>query len=190
MQSSKIAELFERLGRLVAATKHKSGTGTAWEYTFPNGETHRYVINSIKSHAEAEDDATNLLIWIWNAKDWLKEWAKTNGKNPQVVEDAINADQHLPICGDLANRLKHGKLRKSRSGAFPMLGRICFSMPQQAVSSLTYYAFEVEINVADPTLVEVQLPIVNQDGDPIGDAFDYAERSVLALEQLQKQLER
>ena len=62
MTGSEIRELFERIGRLVAAAEQKSGDGTAWEYTFPDGETHRYVICGLKSHPEIEDTAYNLLI--------------------------------------------------------------------------------------------------------------------------------
>ena len=55
MTGTEIAGLFERLGQLVAATKQKAGDVSAWDYTFANGETHRYVIRGLKSHAEAED---------------------------------------------------------------------------------------------------------------------------------------
>jgi len=72
MTGAEINRLFERLGRLVAATKQRAGDGTAWNYTFPDGETHRCVIHGLKSHAEAEDSAYNLLIWVWNAKDYLR----------------------------------------------------------------------------------------------------------------------
>lgn len=62
MTGAAITQPFERLGRLTAATRQKAGDGTAWDYTFPDGETHRYVIRGLKSHAEAEDSAFNLLV--------------------------------------------------------------------------------------------------------------------------------
>lgn len=62
MTGAAIIQPFERLGRLTAATRQKAGDGTAWDYTFPDEETHRYVIRGLKSHAEAEDSAFNLLV--------------------------------------------------------------------------------------------------------------------------------
>lgn len=184
-----IAELFERLGRLVAATRQKAGEGSTWDYTFPDGETHRYVIRGLKSHAEAEDTAFNLLIWVWNAKDYLKRRAEASGQDAQIVEDAVTADSALPICADLANRLKHGELKRSRSGSYPRFGVVSFRAPQAAIGSLTFRAFEVKVAIADPTLVEFRLPVIDQAGAEIGDAFEYAARGLEALERLKARLE-
>ena len=189
MTGADITELFNRLGRLVAATKQTSGSGTAWSYTFPDGETHRYVIRGLKSHAEAEDNVFNLIGWIWNTKDYLKRRAKSIGKDPDVVEKAVDADQSLSICADLANRLKHSELRRSRSGRYPSFGKISFTVPRAAIRSLTVRAFEVETDVEDPTLVEFRLPVLDQTGEDIGDAFDYSERALAALERIHESLE-
>lgn len=173
----------------MTATKQKAGSGTAWDYTFPDGETHRYVIRGLKSHAEAEDSAFNLIIWIWNAKDYLKQRAEAIGKDARIVEDAVNADLHLPICGDLANRLKHGELKHSRSGRYPRFGTVSFEAPQAAIGSLTFRPFEFEMQIANPSLVEFHLPVIDQTGEQIGDAFEYAGRGVAALERLQARIE-
>lgn len=188
MTGAEITELFERLGRLMAATKQKAGEGSAWDYTFPDGETHRYVIRGLKSHADAQDSAFNLLIWIWNAKDYLKERAKAVGKDPQSVEHTINADSTLQICADLANRIKHGGLRDSRSGLYPSLGQVSFSALQAAIGSLTFKAFEVEVEIANPNQVEFALPVIDQSGKQIGDAFQYAEKGLAALERIKAQI--
>lgn len=189
MTGNGIAELFERLGRLVAATEKKTGEGSAWDYTFPDGETHRYVIRGLKSHAEAEDSVCNLLIWIWNAKDYLKRRAETRGQDPQIVEDAVNADSILTVCGDLANRLKHGELKRSRSGRYPTLGVVSFTGPQASIGSLTFGAFEVEVEIADPSLVEFSLPVIDQRGGALGDAFEFAGRALSTLEQVKTRIE-
>ena len=86
MTGAEIDSLFERLGRLVSATRQNAGDGTAWDYTFPNGETHRYVIRGLRSHAEAKDSALNLVIWVWSAKDYLKKRAETLGQNAREIE--------------------------------------------------------------------------------------------------------
>jgi hypothetical protein len=62
MTSNDIEALFQRLGRLVNASQQKGGNGTAWDYKFPNGETHHYIIRNIKSHLDVEDSVSNLLI--------------------------------------------------------------------------------------------------------------------------------
>ncbi|MDE2060609.1 MAG: hypothetical protein KGL31_04460 [candidate division NC10 bacterium] len=189
MTETQIAELFERLGRLVAATKQKTGEGSSWNYTFPDGETHRYVIRGLKSHAEAEDSAFNLLIWIWNAKDYLKRRADIRGQNAQIVEDVVNADPALAVCADLANRLKHGELRCSRSGWYPKFGVMSFTAPQAALGSLTFGAFEVAVEIADPSLVEFNLPVIDQSDAEVGNAFEFAARALSALEQLKARIE-
>ena len=181
MSGTEIAELFERLGRLVAASKQKVGEGSAWDYTFADGETHRCVIHGLKFHAEVEDSAFNLLIWIWNAKDYLKRRVEASGQSSQIVEDAVTADPVLPICADLANRLKHGELKRSRSGLYPRLGAVSFDAPQGAIGSFTSRAFEVEVAIADPNLVEFRLPMIDQTGADIGDAFQCAARGLRPL---------
>ena len=190
MTGAEIATLFERLGRLVAATKQKAGDGTAWDHTFPNGETHRYVIRGLKSHAEAEDSAYNLLIWAWSAKDYLKKRAEALGRNGRAVEQAVNNDPDLAICADPANRLKHGSLdRGSRSGLNPRFGQVSFRAPQTAVGSLTFRAFEVEAQIEDPSQVDFLLPVLNNAGEEIGDAFVYAQTAILALERMRDGIE-
>jgi len=189
MTGTEIAELFERLGRLVAATKQKAGDGSVWDYTFADGETHRYLIRGLKSHAEAEDSAFNLIIWTWNAKNHLKRRAESSGQDTQMVEDAVNADPVLPICADLANHLKHGHLKRSRSGLYPCLGSVSFEASQGAVGSLIFRAFEVEVMIADASLVEFRLPIIDQAGAELGDAFECAARGLAALERLKARIE-
>jgi len=174
MTEQEITKLFERLGRLSAATRQKAGNGESWEYTFPNGQTHKDVVHGIKSLAEAEDDILNLLNWIWAAKDYLKARAKANGKNPQIVEDAVNANQDLQICGDLANLVGHGTPRKGRSNQNLRMGTVCSMTPGEAIGSITVRGSEVETQIADPGLVVFYLPVITEVGNQIGDAFEYA----------------
>lgn len=189
MTGTQISKLFERLGRLVEATKQNAGEGSSWEYTFPDGETHRYVIRGLRSHAEAEDSAFNLIIWIWNAKDYLKRRAKAHGQNAQAIEDIVTADSALAICADLANCLKHGGLNQSRSKRYPKFGVMSFAAPQTAVGSLTFRVFEVEIEIADPSLVKFSLPVLDQSNVEMGDAFEFAARALSVLEQLKARIE-
>ncbi len=55
MTKADITGLFEKLARLSKATKARAGDGYSWDYKFPNGETHRYVIQGLNSEQEALD---------------------------------------------------------------------------------------------------------------------------------------
>ena len=189
MNEKEIKELFDRLGRLVNATAQKTGDTFAWQYTFENGETHQYIVRGLKSPKEIEDSVSNLLIWIWNAKDYLKRRAKSVGKNPQHVEDAVNEDKYLPVCADLANRLKHGTPNKSRSNLYPRLEEVRFEVPQNALKSLTFRAFEVEIQVAEPSLVQFSQLVLDHTDGPIGDVFDFIKNGIASLEKIRGEIE-
>jgi hypothetical protein len=89
MKAERIAELFERLGRLSAAINQKAGTETSWTYTSPDGETQRYVVRGLKSHSEMQDSIFHLIVWIGSAKDYLKKWAKDNGKDPKTLDEEM-----------------------------------------------------------------------------------------------------
>jgi len=190
MTGKGITDLFERLSRLVAASQQNAGDGSAWDYTFPDGETHRYIIRGLKSHAEAEDSACNLIIWVWNTKDYLKQRAKVIGMESQLIEQAVDINHDLLICADLANRLKHGGLNRSRSGQDPLLGKISFDAPQTAIGAMIFRRLEVEVHIADPSQVEFHLPVLNKKGDVIGDVFEYAARGIAALEKIRDGVER
>ncbi|MGM0855681.1 MAG: hypothetical protein ACQEW0_01200 [Pseudomonadota bacterium] len=191
MTEAQIQELFERLGRLVSATKEHQGQGAAWDYTFPNGEAHSYIIRGVKSHEAIEDSVFNLLIWIWNTKDYLKARASVLGVTKKMVEDAVNSHVGLTVCADLANRLKHGRLdRASRSGLNPHLGNVSFHVPQSAMGALTFRAFEVEMDVSDSSRIELRLPILDDKGDEIIDAFEGAADAIKALESIHDKVEQ
>ncbi|NYS62626.1 hypothetical protein [Vreelandella salicampi] len=190
MTEAQIQELFERLGRLVSATKEHHGEGAAWDYTLPNGETHSYIIRGVKSHEAIQDSVFNLLIWIWNTKDYLKARASALGVTKKMVEDAVNSHAGLTVCADLANRLKHGRLdRESRSGLNPYLGNVSFHVPQSAMGALIFRAFEVEMDVNDSSRIELRLPILDDKGDEISDAFECAAHAIKALESIHDKIE-
>jgi len=189
MTAKDLEELFKRLDRLVNASQVKIGNGTEWDYTFPNGETHRYIIHNIRSHNEIEDCVSNLLIWIWNAKDYLKLRAGAKGVSPKLIEEFINSDHDLPICGDLANRLKHGETSKSRCGKFPRLGPVCYAAPQTAIQSLSFRAFEVAIEIGDPAEVDFRIPIIDKNDNELGDVFQVMASAIAGLERLHLEVE-
>lgn len=189
MTSEEIQWCFKRLARLVKATQQKSGDGTTWDFTFPNGETHRYIFRNIKSFEQVKDNVIDLLIWLWSAKDWLRKRAATKGRNHNFVERVVNNDPHLRLCADLANGLKHGGLEHSRTDKFPRLGEVRFTAPQSVFRSITFRAFEVDMDINDPRGVEFQMPIIDKAGNEIGDAFEYAAAAIRRLETLRDEIE-
>lgn len=63
---------------------------------------------------EVSRKAKALLIALWNEKDWLKSEFPSRARD---IEDFINRSKYLPVVADLANTLKHRKLKKKRSTA-------------------------------------------------------------------------
>src|SRR6266700_3261650 len=81
LDASEVAKLFERAAHFSKAVSSLSGSGCSWSYTFPDGETHRYIINGLKSPEQLETEILSLAIWLWNLKDYLKERSVTLGKD-------------------------------------------------------------------------------------------------------------
>ena len=171
MNITEINSVFERLKRLSSRLDKKDGEGYQWSYTFPDGVETTYILKNIKNFEEIEDDISNLFIWVWNLKDYLKKLAEVNGRNPQEVEDIINSDNNLQICADIANVLKHGSLRKSRSHLYPKLSRLRFEIPHTALSSLTYRGKEIELNIAKTQEVLLSKPVLDKNENEIGDGL-------------------
>jgi hypothetical protein len=193
MTSSDIKALFQRLGRLVQASHKKEGDGMVWDFCFPDGETHHYVIRNIQSHLDVEDSVSNLLIWIWNSKDYLQHRLQARGFDPKYVkeyaEQFIDDNHQLAVCGDLAIRLKHGTPYRSRTKMFPRLGTVGYTIPQTAIRTLSFKAFEVDIDVGYPNEVEYRLPILDKDGLEMGDSLEFATAATSSLETLWKAIE-
>jgi hypothetical protein len=146
----------------------------------------------VRTHAEAMDSAENLIKWIWDSKDYLKKRADIVGINGARIGEYVNQNTFLSVCADLANGLKHGgldKSRKPRSQMSPRLGEVSFIVPQAAIGSLVFGDHHVAVNVSDPDKVEVRLPILAENGDPIGDAFDFAYQAIEALEKFRNEVE-
>ena len=192
MTRAEIDKLFDRLARHAKATKRHGSEGTAWQCKLPNGEVHTYCMVGVRTHAEAMDSAENLIKWIWDSKDYLKKRAESVGKEGARIEEYVNQNIFLSVCADLANGLKHGgldKSRKPRSQMSPRLGEVSFTFPQAAIGSLVFGDHHVAVNVSDPDKVEVKLPILAENGDLIGDAFDFAYQAILGLEKLRNEVE-
>lgn len=172
MNISDINDLFARIKRLSLRLEKKEGAGHKWSYTFPDGLETTYILKNVRCFEEIEDDIANLFIWVWNLKDYLKEFAETIGTDPQEVENLINSDHNLQLCADVANWLKHGRLKSSRSNSYARLGRLRFHAPHGTFSSITFRGTEIEIDVSKVKEILLLMPVLKMNGDEIADSFE------------------
>ena len=187
MKTEDINKLFGRINRIKNRLGIKDGIGTSWDCSLENGEVHKYTLKGIKSPEEVEDDIASAFIWLWSLKDHIKK----SIKDKNWVECRVNANSYLSICGDLANGLKHGSLdRESRSGKKAKLGKLRYKIPQTAIGKLAFGAFDVDIDVKDAHLVAWEMPILDEQDNLMGDAFEYLDHCIdeweLIVNDLQK----
>lgn len=170
--------LTEAIGRQFSLAGSCAGDGDEWTYRGPDGVETHYKFFGIKSAQEWTTDLLGAVVWLWNAKDWLKREAHGG-----EVEAYVNSTPVLQLCGDLANLTKHGEHR-NRSGLDPRLGEVRFEIEQFNIKQLALTkpdsrgAFsEVSIAFQDPAKVDFRLPVLNGAGDVIGEAGRVAQDS-------------
>ena len=176
MDFAELEKLLERSDRFRKKLQIKNGQGAKWSYTFEDGETHFYSIKGIKPPEEIEDEVTTIFLWLWSLKDYVKKYVMGKGKSKKWVESRVNADPYLCICADIANSLKHGGLDskfKPRSNKNPKLGKLIYKLPEKGMGLITFGAFDVGVNVSDPSLVVLEMPVIGKDNRVLGDAFKY-----------------
>jgi hypothetical protein len=163
-------EAFARLQRLSQKIKERAGPGFVDVYVAGDGQFHLHEVAGAKSLPEFEDELLNVIVWAWSVKDYLKEAARSCGNNPTEIESLANESEELGLISDLANRIKHGNLGKSRSGRFAKLGPISMSIPQSAVGKITVGANRVSTDVVDPDKIKFHAPVLSQDGEVLAEA--------------------
>ncbi len=189
MKKEDVEKLFNRMKRLAKDFEAKGGSGATWNYIFPDGIETKYIINNIKSPEEIEDKVESLLLWVWSCKDYLKKYSITYGKEDKWIENIVNNNREICICADIANALKHGGTNKSRSGLFPKLGDVAYSMPQTTLGKITLSANDIEIDIADPSGVDITIPVMDQNGNQVGDIFECIDATIKAWEKIIDEIE-
>jgi len=185
MDLKEIEKLFQFAVRTRNRLGIKGGDGANWYAKAKNGDIHRYLLEGVKSPEDVEEDILAAFGWLWDLKDNVKYYCKTKGIKSKWVETEIAADPYLCICGDIANRTKHpGLERGSRSKKNPVLGKLKYSIPQEAVGSITFGAFDVTTTISKPELVTLEMPIMSGDGRYLGDAFKYIDYALKAWEKI------
>jgi hypothetical protein len=183
MTAEEFKRLFDRIKRVQKELSQKSGAGTDWNYTFPDGETHSYRITNVKKPEEIEDDITHLFLCVWSAKDYIKERVRQNGGDGNEIERIVDLDSDLAICADVANYLRHPLLKKKpRSGHYCKLGGVEYEIPQASMKTLKIGYRYVETDVSNPSGITLKMAIEDEHGNVIGDAFDCLERAIMKWE--------
>lgn len=185
MNLESINEILARSNRIMKRLGLKEGHGAAWSVKLDNGEIHKYVLGGVKPPEEFKDDIENNFVWLWSLKDRVKSFTKSKGISKEWIEKEINADQKLCICADIANRSKHGELdKKSRSGKYPKLGNVKYEIPQQAISSITVRGYEVVTDISDFKSITLEMPVLSENNECLGDAFEYLDYAIKWWENL------
>jgi hypothetical protein len=132
---------------------------------------------------ELEDDISNVFIWFWSFKDYLKGLIKHHNGDSQCIENLVNNDQKLSVCADIANGLKHGSLTRSRSGKYPVLGELGYTVPQNSMKKLVFRGPEIEFDFKNFESIEIKMSILDSTGSELGQALNYLDYAVNIWEQ-------
>jgi len=155
------------------------GEGASWNARSESGVTHKILLTGIRDPEEIEDQLLSSFVWLWSLKDYIKALTPPDGKSEVWIENEVSLDPNISLAADIANLQKHGVLRRSRSGKFPKLSRLCVNAPQEAIGKITIREREVETDISNPAGVELTLSIFDSQGILIGDGLkllDYALR--------------
>lgn len=95
---------------------------THYEFYERNGEQRVSITFGSNDEKKLINPIMIILHNLANLKDNLKNCLKSNGHDPQLVEDEINNSIHLQVLIDIVNQEKHGSpLKKSRSQRKPVI---------------------------------------------------------------------
>jgi hypothetical protein len=108
----------------------------------------------------------------------------------------------ISVCGELANASKHGVDKNYHLGAMSFLvpegwvKRITFvdrpvdSAAEDPENLMYRLHQQVELDAQNPEAVEYRLPMLDKSDNKVGDAFEYAERAITALEHFLSKIEK
>ncbi len=154
-----------RIHRAYSAVRDASGSGYKTSYQVEGTEfTTNFKAVGLKAPEQLEDDFLNLFLWTWSLKDYLKSSFQAKGLRGEFVEDEANKCQALTYVADIANRAKHGELRKSRSGEYAKLIDVGFNVPQECIAWFAVAGPDVTVCIKDPQMVEIRATVETKSG--------------------------
>lgn len=177
--------LVDRVNRLQKNIDTKTSLGYTNKFTLDDGKEHTYTFVGIKSPEQLGDEIITIFVWIWSMKDYLKEIVIKNGGNPNSIEEIVNSEMPLRIVADIANKGKHGILKKSRSGKFPCLCNVGITIPSACLNSISVGAFSVDLSIKNAEAAELHASIAfEKEGFLEIDAFDVIRNAIKSWEEL------
>jgi hypothetical protein len=178
MNITDLRGVLDRVNRLSERSKTIKGAGSSWSHIFDDGTETTYILNDVKPREELEDEILNVFIWLWNMKDYFKSVLKSRGDDPNKIEAHINLDERLTVCADIANGIKHGTLTISRSGLYPKLGELSYSVPGQSMKKLEFQGNEIEMEFKEFENILIKMPVLDINGNEIYQALPLVEHAL------------
>lgn len=165
MTPAAIDAMKDRIGRALLSAQRASGDSYQTSFRADGQDfTTNFTAVGVKAPEQLEDDFLALFVWVWSLKDYIKSAFEVRGLQGQIVEDEVNACAALRYVADIANRAKHGTLRKSRSGQHAELVDVGFDIPQAAIRKITVAGPDVTIDVGGPEQAEIHATVLTHDG--------------------------
>lgn len=181
MDLSDFRRLQQRISRARNAVMNVDAAGFTRDST--SLSENKLIVIGIKSPEQLEDELLQLCVWIWSMKDYLKNLVIASTGIGQQIEDIVNTTDSLAIVADIANRDKHGKLKKSRTGDFAKLTNVGFKINQTAFNSITIDGSVVTFDIGKPSAATLIASIEFEKGNrPVMDAFQVLENALNAWE--------
>lgn len=163
MTPADLEALRSRIERAFGAVQDPSGTGYQISYQASSTDfITKFRALGVKAPKQLEDGFLNLFIWTWNLKDYLKSGFKAKGLHCKQVEDAVNQCPSLTYVADIANRAKHGTLRKSRSGEFAELVDVGFTAPKDSIGRISMAGPNVTLHIKYPQFIQIHATVVKK----------------------------
>ena len=166
-----LEEIWQRIERALTTIETKSDLSFSQLYVINDMATNLKV-TGIKSPEQLADELLNIFVWLWSIKDYLIEVYKKFSLDHKIIEKLVNRTFTLQLISDIANRSKHGSLRKSRSKRYAILTKVGIGIPQKAVSQITVGADTITMNVSSAQEIKLRARIEDIDGQDICDAFE------------------
>lgn len=122
-------------------------------------------------------------------KDYFKGTLETRGYDPNKIEKLIDSDKKLTVCADIANGIKHGSLKNSRSGLYPKLGTLSYLVPSQSMQKLEFRGNEIEMDFKEFENIEIKMSVLDQSGNEIYQALSLIDHALNKWESIYAELQ-
>lgn len=172
-------QLKQRVSRYI-----NQSSNLKWPEGVVDFDNQSFVINGIKPLVQVQDDIESAFVWCWSIKDLLI--TDLINRNPSVskktLENEINKYSCLTYCSDIANGLKHGELRDSRSGKFAQLSVVQNILVNAELTSVIYRLDVIVPKNMD--CVKIKASVNGMNGQFLLDAYTCLHESLIAWDDM------